>query len=90
MTQESIHKLLKSIYKAERAKKKKEKENESKDGNDDDDSDDEDTAKAEPERWEEILYLTIICLNGFENYFLNLVESIIFQPYAQTEEHSMH
>ena len=49
MTQESIHKLLKSIYKAERAKKKKEKENESKDGNDDD-SDDEDTAKAEPER----------------------------------------
>ena len=89
MTQESIHKLLKSIYKAERAKKKKEKENESKDGNDDD-SDDEDTGKAEPERWEEILYLTIICLNCFENYFLNPFGSIIFQPYAQTKKLLMH
>ncbi|RUS76379.1 hypothetical protein EGW08_015859 [Elysia chlorotica] len=53
MTQESIHKLLKSIYKSnERAKKKKEKENESKDESD---SDDEDTGKPEPESIDDLL-----------------------------------
>ncbi|GFR68565.1 ribosomal RNA processing 12 homolog [Elysia marginata] len=62
MTQASIHKLLKSIYKSnERAKKKKEKENEVDD--EDDDSDDEDTAKAEPERQ---LNLNKIVLDLFE------------------------
>lgn len=53
MTQESVHKLLRSIYKAnEKAKKKKEKENEAEDSGNESD---EDTSRAEPESIEDLL-----------------------------------